>query len=83
VVNGTLAGSTNDSYTMLIKNITQNTSQNFVTNFGLSSGNLSSLSRLDSYTLSTPLNVTSGDKNSDSDINSQLDNRTNQRLPKI
>ncbi len=62
VVNGTLAGSTNDSYTMLIKNITQNTSQNFVTNFGLSSGNLSSLSRLDSYTLSTPLNVTSGDK---------------------
>lgn len=61
-VAGTLAGSTNDSYTMLVKNITQGTSQNFVTNYGLSSGNLSGQSRLDTYTLTTPLNVSAGDK---------------------
>lgn len=47
---------------MLVKNITQNTSQNFVTNYGLSSGNLTSASRLDNYTLTTPLNVNAGDK---------------------
>lgn len=61
-VAGTLAGSSNDNFTMLVKNITQNTSQNFVTNYGLSSGNLTSASRLDNYILSTPLNVNAGDK---------------------
>jgi hypothetical protein len=60
-VTGTLAGATNDSYTMRIKNITQNTTQDFVTNFGLSSGNLSSQSRIDNYTLPTPMNVNAGD----------------------
>lgn len=61
-VAGTLAGSSNDNFTMLVKNITQNTSQNFVTNYGLSSGNLTSASRLDNYTLTTPLSVNAGDK---------------------
>lgn len=60
-VTGTLAGATNDSYTMRIRNITQNTTQDFVTNFGLSSGNLSSQSRMDNYTLPTPLDVNAGD----------------------
>lgn len=60
-VTGTLAGVTNDSYTMRVRNITQNTQQDFVTNFGLSSGNLTSQSRIDNYVLSTPLGVNAGD----------------------
>jgi hypothetical protein len=60
-VTGTFAGATNDSYTMRIRNITQNTTQDFVTNFGLSSGKLSSQSRMDNYILTTPLDVNAGD----------------------
>lgn len=60
-VTSTLAGSANDSYTMRVRNITQNTTQDFVTNFGLSSGNLSGASRMDNYTLPTPLAVNAGD----------------------
>ncbi len=61
-VAGTLAGVSNDNITIKVRNVTQATESILTSTYGLSSGNLSGVSRIDNFVLSTPLNVTTGDQ---------------------
>lgn len=61
-VAGTLAGVSNDNMTIKVRNVTQATESILTTTYGLSSGNLNGVSRIDNFILSTPLNVTVGDQ---------------------
>jgi hypothetical protein len=61
-VAGTLAGPTNDNTTIAIRNWTQGTEAVLTATYGLSSGDLSGVSRIDNFVLGTPLAVTAGDQ---------------------
>jgi hypothetical protein len=61
-VAGILAGVSNDNMTIKVRNITQNTESTLTTTYGLSSGNLSGVSRIDNFLLVSPLNVALGDQ---------------------
>ena len=61
-VAGTLAGVANDNITLKIRNISQSTESILTSTYGLSSGNLSGVSRIDNFVLATPLNVNAGDQ---------------------
>jgi len=61
-VAGTLAGVTNDNTTIVIRNWTQNTEATLTATYGLSSGDLLGVSRIDNFVLSTPLSVAAGDQ---------------------
>jgi len=61
-VAGTLAGVTNDNTTIVIRNWTQNTEATLTATYGLSSGDLLGVSRIDNFVLGTPLSVAAGDQ---------------------